>query len=157
MPAVPAPEWPGFRGRDRNSVIRGVRINPDWSQTPPTELWRRPVGPGWSSFAVHGDLLYTQEQRGDDEIVAAYRVSTGAPVWRHRDSARFYESNGGPGPRGTPTFSNGRLYTFGATGILNALDAATGRVVWSRNVSADSKTIVPDWGFAASPVSLTTW
>jgi outer membrane protein assembly factor BamB len=152
VPAVPALEWPGFRGRDRNSVIRGVRINPDWSQTPPTELWRRPVGPGWSSFAVHGDLLYTQEQRGDDEIVAAYRVSTGAPVWRHRDSARFYESNGGPGPRGTPTFSNGRVYTFGATGILNALDAATGRVIWSRNVSADSKTIVPDWGFAASPV-----
>ena len=152
VPAAPALEWPGFRGRERNGVIRGVRINTDWSQTPPTQLWRRPIGPGWSSFAVHGDLLYTQEQRGDDEIVAAYRVSTGAPVWRHRDAARFYESNGGPGPRATPTISKGRVYTFGATGILNALDAATGRVVWSRDVSADSKTAVPDWGFAASPV-----
>ena len=150
--AAPVLEWPGFRGADRNGVIRGVRINTNWSQTPPTELWRRPIGPGWSSFAVHGDLLYTQEQRGDDEIVAAYRVSTGAPVWRHRDAARFYESNGGPGPRATPTYSDGRVYTFGATGILNALDAATGRVVWSRNVSTDSKTVVPDWGFAASPI-----
>ena len=101
---------------------------------------------------MHGDVLYTQEQRGQDEIVAAYRVSTGEPVWRHRDAARFWESNGGAGPRGTPTFSNGRVYTFGATGILNVLDAATGGVVWSRNVSADSGPTVPDWGFASSPL-----
>ncbi len=145
-------EWPGFRGRERDSIIRGVQINTDWSASPPVEMWRRPIGPGWSSFAVRGDLLYTQEQRGDDEIVAAYRVSTGAPVWRHREAVRFYESNGGAGPRGTPTVSNGRVYAFGATGILNALDAGTGKVRWSRNVAADAKRRVPDWGFASSPL-----
>jgi outer membrane protein assembly factor BamB len=84
--------------------------------------------------------------------VAAYRVSTGAPVWMHRDAARFWESNGGAGPRGTPTFSNGRLYTFGATGILNVLDAASGRVIWSRNAGTDSGIRVPDWGFSSSPL-----
>jgi outer membrane protein assembly factor BamB len=151
-PATAALDWPGFRGRDRDGVVRGVRINTDWSAAPPIQLWRRPIGPGWSSFSVHGDFLYTQEQRGDDEIVAAYRVSTGVPVWKHRDAARFWESNGGAGPRATPTFSGGRLYAFGATGILNALDAADGRVVWSRNVGADSDTKVPDWGFASSPL-----
>jgi outer membrane protein assembly factor BamB len=146
------PEWPGFRGPDRNGVVAAVRIDTDWAKSPPIELWRRPIGPGWSSFAVWGDRLYTQEQRGDEEIVACYDAATGEALWLHRNAARFWESNGGPGPRATPAVSRGRVFALGATGIVNALDAGDGSALWARNASSDAETEVPYWGMSASPL-----
>jgi outer membrane protein assembly factor BamB len=151
-PGAGTPEWPGFRGRHRDSTVRGVTVATDWSKTPPVEIWRKPVGPGWSSFAVLNGVIYTQEQRGEQELVTAYKAVNGDLVWRHADPVRFFESNAGAGPRATPTLAGGRVYTLGATGMLNVLDAATGQRIWSRNTTDDTKRSVPDWGFSASPI-----
>ncbi len=145
-------DWPGFRGRQRDGRLVGYRIKTDWEQSPPKELWRHRIGPGWSSFAVVGERVYTQEQRGDDEYVVCYDAMSGAEIWSHHDATRFMEVIAGAGPRATPTVDAGRLYALGANGRLNCLDAATGKLNWSQDLVADTKAAVPQWGFASSPL-----
>jgi outer membrane protein assembly factor BamB len=151
-PALTAADWPEFRGPRRDGVLPGVRLDPDWAAHPPKQLWRHRIGPGWSSVAVVGDRLFTQEQRGPEEAVVCYHADTGDELWAHGDNARFSETVAGPGPRATPTYANGKLYTLGAAGRLNCLDAATGEVLWFRDVAADSGAKLPIWGFSASPL-----
>jgi len=145
-------DWPGFRGNERNSVVTSSGLVTDWTTSPPEQLWRRPVGPGWSSFAIAGDVFYTQEQRGEEELVSFYRLSTGEPVWIHTDAIRFWESNAGAGPRATPTLHEGRILALGATGRLNVLEASDGSPVWSRDTAEDTRQETPIWGFAGSPI-----
>ena len=145
-------DWPGFRGPNRDGVVVGVRIDPDWTASPPKEMWRQAVGPAWSSFAVRGNRFFTQEQRGEEEVVSCYQVGTGKMIWRHGDSTRFWESNAGAGPRATPSLFEDRVYAFGGTGILNVLEAEDGRLVWSRNVGEDTGVEISTWGFSSSPL-----
>ena len=106
-----------FLGPDRNATLDGAGINWDWTGTPPAELWRKPVGAGWSAFSVSGKRAVTQEQRGPNELVVCYWLSSGEVAWSHADTARFQEVLGGIGPRATPTIAGDRVFTFGATGI----------------------------------------
>jgi outer membrane protein assembly factor BamB len=149
---TPAGDWTSFRGPQRDGVIVGTTIATNWTSNPPSLIWKRGVGPAWSSLLVVGGQLFTQEQRGDKEVVVCYDASTGEQVWLHEDNARFDEAVSGPGPRATPTFINGRLYTLGGTGILNCLQAVDGKLLWRHDIREASGAKVPMWAFSSSPV-----
>src|SRR5262249_35150369 len=104
------------------------------------------------SVVVIGDRLYTQEQLGPKEAVVCLDISTGKTIWSHQDAVRHEDVQGGAGPRATPTFADGCIYSLGATGILNCLDAETGKHKWFRDIAADAETKVPMWGFSSSPL-----
>ncbi len=144
--------WPGFRGPQGDSAQRGRRFSDDWRAHPPQEIWRKRLGPAWSSFSIGADRLFTQEQRGENEAVACYDSKTGEPIWSFETPSRFFESLGGLGPRGTPTLSDGSIYALGAEGILVKLDAMDGKLVWKADLKeASGRKEPPMWGFSCSP------
>jgi outer membrane protein assembly factor BamB len=153
-PLAAGRDYPQFLGPDRDGVVRGVRLDPDWSARPPRKLWRQAIGAGWSGFAVSGRAAVTQEQEGDEERVASYDLETGALRWRHADKARYDTVIAGEGPRATPTISGGRVFAMGATGTLNALDSATGTPAWTRNPVLENGGQNPQWGKSCSPLVL---
>ena len=82
----------------------------------------------------------------------AYDAATGRELWTHAWDAHFQETMGGPGPRATPTWRDGRVYALGATGHFWCLDAETGAVIWNRDILEDSGAGNLEWAMAASPL-----
>jgi outer membrane protein assembly factor BamB len=151
--AIANAEWPGFRGADRMGHTKPPKLATDWKANPPKLLWKKPVGAGWSSFAVAGAYAFTQEQRGPSEVVVCYEVATGNEVWAQQREARFDEAMGGPGPRATPTLADGAVFVTSALGVLQRLKASTGEVVWQQDFkSLSGRKELPMWGYAASPL-----
>jgi outer membrane protein assembly factor BamB len=151
-PTKPAAYWTDFRGPRRDGVYQEVPVLADWPAAGLMPLWKQPVGGGYASFVVARGRAFTIEQRGSQEVVAAYDVPTGRELWANTWSAEFRESMGGDGPRATPTWSDGRVYALGATGELRALDDGSGKVLWRTNILTDSAARNLDWGMAAAPL-----
>jgi outer membrane protein assembly factor BamB len=153
-PAIPAGagEWPQFLGPRRNTQVDGPRLERDWKRRPPHVLWRRRIGTGWSGFAVSAGYAVTQEQRGEQELVVAYELATGRPLWSHSVAARYFTTLAGEGPRANPAIDGGQVFAQGATGVLSCLDLATGRMIWEHDIVAANHSHVPDWGFSSSPL-----
>jgi outer membrane protein assembly factor BamB len=159
-------EWGEYRGPARDGIVRDVPVDVDWSSTP-KRVWRHPVGAGWSSFSIAEAVLpslnsdepalskvylLTQEQRSEQECVVAYDAETGDQIWVHEDAVRFDEPLGGPGPRATPTVNEQFVYSLGATGQLNCLDALTGEKIWATNILDDAGAKNLNWAMSGSPL-----
>ena len=147
-------DFPQFLGPHRNQQVTAVRLERDWNANPPEQVWRHGIGHGWSSFAVVADYAVTQEQRDEQEMVVCYDLKTGNVRWGHADDVSFgtEQAFGGTGPRATPTIHDSRVFTVGGTGILNCLELATGRRLWSRNIVEENSAKNAYWGKANSPL-----
>ncbi len=149
-------DYPRFLGNGYWAEVSEVQLETDWNDHPPRELWRKKIGAGWSAFAIVGNYAVTQEQRDENELVTCYDIRTGDIVWTHADAVRWDPSGGGAlgyaGPRATPTLHDGKVFTQGATGILNCLDASTGEILWSHDTFEKHNAENITWGKASSPL-----
>jgi outer membrane protein assembly factor BamB len=144
--------FPQFLGPDRNGVLPDARLATNWSAKPPAVLWRRPLGSGWSGFAVVRDRAVTMEQLGAGELITCYSLATGELLWEHGYPSHFASPIAGDGPRATPTVVSDRVFTLGARGALTCLEFASGKPLWSRSLTNDFGARLPEWGFSGSPL-----
>ena len=150
-----AQDWPQWRGPERDGVAHGVAAPAAW----PDELrqiWRIEVGLGYSSPVVAGNRVFLHTRVGDEEVVTALDLATGAVVWQQRYSAPYRVNpaarSHGPGPKSTPVVAGGRLHTLGISGVLSSFDAASGRVIWRKSFDGVYPGTAPTYGTAMSPV-----
>ncbi len=151
-------DFPQFLGVNRSGHIDGPSLATDWTTNPPREVWRQPIGAGWSSFSIVNGYAVTMEQRGPDELVTCYEVATGESKWAHSMEIRHETVMGGVGPRATPSIDEGRVYAVGATGVMRCLDGKDGSLLWQKDLvtefggdhETDQSAIA--WGRSGSPL-----
>lgn len=145
-------DFPQLLGPNRDAIIPGIVLNPDWATHPPQLVWKQPIGAAWSGFSIVGETAVTQEQAGDTELVSAYELTTGKRIWAVENPGKYDTTIAGTGPRATPTIAGDRVFTLGATGVLRAVSLKDGAAIWTRDLSAEYGRKVPEWGFASSPL-----
>ena len=146
------PQWGGLRG-DFNVKADGLAES--WPVGGPPELWKRPLGDGFSGIVTDSGELFTAYRDGSDEVVVAMSADEGQTIWEHRYPARARSGNVvqfGEGPNATPLLLADRVVTLGYTGVLNCLSRKTGEVLWSYDLVDDLEGDVLDFGYAASPI-----
>ncbi|MBM3775761.1 MAG: alcohol dehydrogenase [Acidobacteria bacterium] len=149
--AASAPDWPQFLGPERNGSYPGPAG--ELSLRNPRLLWKKDIGAGFSGPVAAGGKLVLFHRIGNNEAVECLDPATGKRLWifeyatGYRDDFGFDE-----GPRGTPAIANDRVYTFGAEGVLHALDLATGKKLWRVDTHSRFSVRKGFFGAAASPL-----
>ncbi len=149
-----ADDWPRWRGPLANGHWPTGRIPGRFPEGGLKVAWRVDIGPGFSGVAVAAGRVYTMERRESrkEERIVCRSAETGKLLWEYAYRADYGDMDHGKGPRATPTVHEGRVYTLGAVGHLCCFDAATGFVIWKRDLRKELGARVPTWGFSASPV-----
>jgi outer membrane protein assembly factor BamB len=129
-----AQDWPQWRGVNRDGKVTGFKAPATWP-TELTQVWKVNVGWGDGSPILVGGKLYSLTRQGTDEVVLCLDAATGKELWKNTYAAPAVtgpSASAHPGPRSTPALSNGKLVTFGVSGILSCLNAADGKLLWRK-------------------------
>jgi outer membrane protein assembly factor BamB len=135
-PGTPGPaDWPQWRGPNRDGAV-GAFTPPERWPDQLTRRWTIDVGLGYATPILVGNRVYMFARQGENEVMLGLDAATGTILWRTAYPAPFTMNSAtashGPGPKSTPVFSNGKLFTIGMPGMVTAFDAATGRQLWQR-------------------------
>jgi outer membrane protein assembly factor BamB len=150
---VATADWPQFLGPTRNGVYPGGDLDENRSGKPPPVLWQKPVGHGFSGPVVADHKLILFQRSGDQESVDCLDAGTGSPIWSSAYPTGYQDEFGfDDGPRATPSISGGRVYTFGAEGMVHCFDFATGKPLWKVDVKAEFRSPNGFFGMACSPL-----
>jgi len=156
-PAVSAQEWTQWRGPARDGFVSAKNAPATWPEKL-DRAWRVEIGEGYSSPVVSAGRAFVHSRRDPEEVVTAINLADGKVVWEQRYQASFkknqYAVDMAKGPHATPLVIGDRLFTLGATGVLNAWDTATGRKLWTRDFSPSIDTSKLFYGTAASPLAV---
>lgn len=145
-----AADWPRFLGPSANGFAPDTRISKDWTANPPKVLWSVPLTDGgYAGVSSAAGKVFVIDHKGNQDIVRAIDIKTGKDVWTYPYDDTDKENGGFA--RATPTFDSGRLYTQSRPGILNCLDAKTGKPIWSRDLVKEFSGRRPGWDYAFSP------
>jgi outer membrane protein assembly factor BamB len=154
-PAVGAQEWNQWRGPGRDGFVSEKNAPSAWPEKL-ERAWRVEIGEGYSSPVVANGRAYVHGRRDPEEIITAINLADGKVVWEQKYQAAFkknqYAVEMAKGPHATPLIVGNRLYTLGVTGVLNAWDAATGKLLWTKDFSPSIDTSKLFCGTAASPL-----
>lgn len=149
-------EWPRWRGVNQDGISPDKGVLKEWPAGGPKKLWSYDeAGAGYSCFSIVGGRLFTMGTRGDKLMAIALNAETGAELWACElgvDDQAGYNAGWGNGPRGTPTFDDGKLYILGPKGDLYCVDSAKGKVVWSKDILKEFSGKGGDWGYSESPL-----
>ena len=145
-------EWFQWRGPSRDGHSAETGLLQQWPQGGPRRLWQAGgAGEGFASFSASHGRLYTQGAREGTEYVIAFDAGSGKKLWETPNGPRYRNAQG-DGPRSTPTVDGNRIYALGGAGEFSALDAATGRKIWTVNFIERFGGITPSWGYSESPL-----
>jgi outer membrane protein assembly factor BamB len=131
----PGPDWPQWRGPNRDGTLASFTEPKAWPESL-NRQWKIEVGTGYATPIVVGNRVYAFTRQDENEVMRALDAASGKVVWETSYPAKFTMNSAtarhGPGPKSTPTFANGRLFTLGMSGIVTAFDAATGKQIWQK-------------------------